>query len=526
MKKIILLFVFFVIFSSSYSQQKYWIFFKDKGDTSQVLSSLLSNQCVDNRVKFNIPLRQFTDFSINCNYKKAIQNLGIKLRTSSKWLNAISVEMSVEQKEIVQKLSFVRSVDGFGNRLIVSSKTPIKTEKKYATPIDMMKAEAFVKAGLNGKGVKVGVIDAGYENADRDSNLVHLFVNKNIVLTRDFLNKKRDTSFYIAQTKSDFHGTEVLVNLSGSNNSKRIQSGLATNAQLYLARTEDGAHESRIEEDYWIEAIEWMDSLGVRLVSTSLGYATEMDDPLENYKPFEMNGKTSKISIAAQIAVKEKGMFLVVSAGNEGRKVDWRTLTTPADAEGVVSVGAVYANYLKAGYSSIGYDSVSYLKPDVTTFSLTGTSFSAPAVAGFVACMMQKRPDLSSDSIKTLLFQSSHLYSFANNYCGNGVPNAELAIELLEGKKQIVKVKAIKVTGESVTITIDKADVFPIIAFYKKDNKFVDSQEEIKLLVINSLWKKLFFIKDKKHKITIRRKTGITFTTLQIGISVFEFEWI
>lgn len=526
MKKNILLFLLLINTLYAFASDRYWIFLKDKGDTSQIKSALLSNDCIQNRIKFQIPLRQITDFPVNKNYIQAIENKGVKIRTKSKWLNAVSAELTLSQFQEIKALTFVIGIQKINTQLKTASETPKNKAKQYATSLTMMNGEVFINAGIDGSGVKVGVIDAGFDNANNDSSLIQIFNKKQVKATRDFLQPEHGTEFYKAATKSDFHGAEVLRHLSGNSSKLQpIQQGLATNANLYLARTEDGDHESRKEEDLWITAIEWMDSLGVRLVSTSLGYAEGMDKPEDNYTTSEMDGNTSRVSKAAQIAVNQKGMFLVVAAGNEGHKSDWRIVATPGDTKEVVSVGAVYSNYLKAGYSSIGSDLVDFIKPNVATFSDNGTSFSAPAVAGFVACMMQKNPNISSDSLKSILYKSSHLYPFANNYIGNGIPQAEIALQLLEGKNILENKKPIKVDGESVSLSLDKKDVFPLIAFYKKDNRIVVLQEEPTIINERTFWQKLLGKKSEIYKIEIKRQEGVKFTTLQIGFTVFEFEW-
>ncbi|MEY3417534.1 MAG: hypothetical protein RL060_1646 [Bacteroidota bacterium] len=508
------------------ANQKYWLFFKDKGDTNNLSHALLSPDAIANRMQFKMASRQWTDFPVCASYVQSIENEGIVIVTKSKWLNAVSATLTAEQLTRVKQFAFVRSVQLIKSSLRIASETPPKQAKQNATAIDMMGGEAFMKAGLRGDKVKVGVIDAGYDNANHDSSLIHLFDNNQVVMVKDFLQPTHDTAFFKPMTKSDFHGTTVLINLAGNlKGTQPIQSGLGTHALFYLARTEDGDHESRKEEDLWIAAMEWMDSLGVRLISTSLGYAREMDNPAENYRTEDMNGHTSAISKAATIAVKEKGIFLVVAAGNEGHKEDWKIITTPADVEGVVSVGAVYANWQKAGYSSIGTDSVSFLKPNVATFSLSGTSFSAPAVAGFVACMMQYRPHLSADSLKSILYQSAHLYPFGNNFIGYGLPQAEVALDLMNGRVKATRTKPIKVIGESVTLTIDQPEIAPMVVFHKKDHQIVVSQEELKITNVKRFWQKVFLIKNQHNVIVLKRQKGIVFSTLQVGLTVFEFEW-
>jgi hypothetical protein len=299
---------------------------------------------------------------------------------------------------------------------------------------------------------------------------------------RDFQDPARKDIITDAATSGDGHGRSVLEKICGYDPDLRIQSGMAVNAQFYLARTENGDKENRGEEDKWIEAMEWMDSLGVRLISTSLGYATKMDDPKDNYKQLEMDGKTARISRAAQMAVDEKGIFLVVSAGNEGAS-SWKIVSAPADAQGVLSVGATREYVMdRISYSSIGPEHLPYLKPNVSCYSPNGTSFSAPAVAGFVACLMEKAPDMDNKSLKAIIEKSAHLYPYGNNFIGYGVPQADRALKLISDPKVDFKNTFVKeVHGKKMKFKVPSKVTVGGIAFHKKNENIVIKQEEINL---------------------------------------------
>src|SRR5690606_23940677 len=116
------------------------------------------------------------------------------------------------------------------------------------------------------------------------------------------------------------------------------------------------------EEVFWIEAAERADSLGVDVINTSLGYS-EFDDPRYNYTYDDMNGETAFITRGAQIAT-EKGMMVVVSAGNSGND-EWHYITSPADGVDVFTIGAVDSDGNPAGFSSYGPTPDGRIKPDV-----------------------------------------------------------------------------------------------------------------------------------------------------------------
>lgn len=70
--------------------------------------------------------------------------------------------------------------------------------------------------------------------------------------------------------------------------------GVAPNATFLLASTEDTEAEVATEEDIWIEALEWGESLGIDVVSNSLGYADWYDEG-------DLNGITAPVSLGKRI---------------------------------------------------------------------------------------------------------------------------------------------------------------------------------------------------------------------------------
>jgi serine protease AprX len=201
-----------------------------------------------------------------------------------------------------------------------------------------------------------------------------------------------------------------------------------------LFRTEDAATEHNIEEVNWLLAAEYADSAGVDVINSSLGYTT-FDPPSYSYSYPELNGATAIVTRAADYAA-ATGMLVVVSAGNEGNKA-WRYISAPADADSVLTVGAVDSLANHASFSSFGPTADNRLKPDVVAmgqqvYVLTsagnlsqsnGTSFSAPITAGMVACLWQANPGLTNMQLLALLRQSGSQANSPNNTLGYGVPN-------------------------------------------------------------------------------------------------------
>ena len=346
--------------------------------------------------------------------------------------------------------------------------------------IQLINGEALINIGLTGQSVKIGINEVGFQEADVDSSLQHIFNDNRVIAVHDFVNPE-NKQFYSQKTDMDMHGTYVWRYLAGYNGVAKWQYGLATDAHFYLARTDDGEREYRKEQQYFKAALEWLDSLDVRLVHTSLGYSFGFDNPEENYIPEEMDGKTSAITAATQEAALKAGMIIVTSAGNEGNGI-WKIISAPADAENIISVGSTDVYKTKRDFSSEGPDFLPYLKPDISCYnSIGGTSFSAPAITGVIACMLEKKPALSNTEIIEIIEKSGHLYPFGNNYVGYGVPNGDRILKLMENINfEFNRSKKINTTENRVSLEFDNSEK-EITIFHKNDKWIVLRQVRVNL---------------------------------------------
>lgn len=508
--RLVLVLTFFSV-SLVQAQNKYWILFKDKKDDST--SNYVSAECLANRKKFNLPVHQYTDVPVTAAYVKQVAALGVKLANQSRWLNGVTGYVTGSQIEKLKALPFVKEVFPVNTNIHVASANLDMKPAIYSDPLKQIHANVITENNLTGKGVTIGVTDAGFWGANNDVYLLHLFTDRSIKGQRDFINLDRKDLIVEPATDSDQHGRWVMERICGFDEERKKEEGFAINSNFYFARTENGEREYRGEEDNWVAAVEWLDSLGVRLVNTSLGYSTKMDNPLDNYKLHDMNGKTTVITRAADIASNQKGMFLVVSAGNEGENQNWQIISAPADAQGVLSIGATRErNCERIGYSSIGPDFLTYLKPNVSCFSLGGTSFSAPVITGFVACLMEKAPNLNNKQLKMIVEKSANLYPYGNNYIGYGYPIAERALQLLADSTHDFGVAAsMEIKGKKTTIKCDKFRTDEAVLFHKKNDFVVLSQEVVTV---------------KKGKIKLKRKPEEVRTTISFeDEGVIEVIW-
>ena len=499
------------------AQPKYWVLLRDKEPAS---APALSARALSQRQGQHLPLDE-TDLPVSTVYLTQLKQAGIRPVCQSRWLNAVSACLNPKQYTKVRNMPFVKAIEAIDPAIVVTSigspgsaaqRNPDHTNPKLAPVMTQIQATDFAQAGLTGRFVTVGVIDAGFFGADSVMSLKHVFVRQGVRQVRDYVNAKKTHNdlLHTLETMSDMHGTEVLAAIAGNDPTENIQFGLATDATFYLARTDQGNREYRGEEDNWVAAMEWMDSLGVRLINTSLGYAKGMSNPKENYAPSQMDGHTSLISRAAQIAADKKGMLIIVSAGNEGDDRSWRIISTPADAQGVLAIGATNARlWNRIGYSSIGPETLPYLKPNVSCFSLYGTSLSAPVITGFAACLMQANPKLTNKELISIIEKSSHLYPYGNNYIGYGVPQASRAIALLRNQELPTTARQIKASGKTLTLPVDTNE--PIVSvFRKKDATHVIQQEAVKV---------------NDGKLTLHRIGDEKQTTVDLKKEVIEVIW-
>ena len=409
------------------AQEKYWIFFRDKGDMVFDPFTYFDEKAIERRQRLNLPLDAETDLPLNNVYVKDLEKHTGRICTTSRWLNAATVKASDEQLALIRKLPFVIDIIPV-TQTEGASFCSYKDDKVSGDKLDLlvrqterMGAKIFEKHGVDGKGVRIAVFDGGFPGVNTDPCFDHLRREGRIIKTYDFV-KNRENVY-----TSINHGTMVLSCIAGIYNGMNM--GLATGAEFLLARTERRG-ELFSEEENWLAAVEWADKNGADIINSSLGYT------FHRYFPVDMDGRTSLVARAANIAAK-KGILVVNAMGNDGNK-SWEYLGTPADADSVMSVAGVNPRTdYHISFSSFGPTSDMRLKPNVSAYAeviavrnsklarIQGTSFSTPLVTGFAACVMQMKPELDNMEVFKLMEQSAHLYPYYDYAHGYGIPQAE-----------------------------------------------------------------------------------------------------
>lgn len=442
-KKLCFLFFLFIKFTL-FAQEDAWVYFTDKPDAEFYLSNpseMLSEEAINRRERLNILVDEL-DVPIHFTYVNTIENQPeIEVLAKSKWLNAVHVRGTLSNIQSLSSLSFVHRIE-FANKQLNSNNRKNRDEQVHyekmdlnVTPInygnasnqiEMLNGQMLHAEGFTGNGMTVAVIDNGFLGVNTGDAFNHLFGNNQILETYNFVNREIDVF------SEGTHGTIVLSTMAANLDGEFV--GTAPDANYILLVSEANSYESPLEESLWVEAAEYADYLGADVINTSLGYKT-FDNANYDYTYEDMDGQTTFISRGAEIAA-SRGMVCVVSAGNSGNN-SWQYIASPADANNVLTVGAVNGVGSYASFSSIGPSADGRIKPNIVAqgaatsvvlatgnlSTANGTSLSSPIIAGLVACLWQSLPSLKPEQIIALIENSASLSQNPTQQMGFGIPN-------------------------------------------------------------------------------------------------------
>lgn len=417
-------------------EYRVWVYF-DKKDKSKVTE--LDPAAIKRRVKHNIFTATKYDYNIQEEYIRKLVEVGAEIKNQSRWLNAVSLIVNINELELIQKLSFVKKIEPVRQHRkkkaiqTVDNQILVNRDIDYGlsfNQIEQINCRIPHIAGYYGQGVKVLYIDTGFElNHEAYDSL-------NLIGQYDFINNDQNTANETDQEileNQDNHGTLCLSVMAGYAPGSLI--GPAYKSEYLLAKTEIMAEEIQQEEDNYIAALEWGESLGADIACASLGY-------LDWYSYEDLDGNTAATTKAIDIA-SGLGVLCVNSAGNEGDD-PWYHIITPADADSVLSVGAVDANDIIANFSSRGPTYDGRIKPEVCAMGVStycvrsnteniyrnasGTSFSAPLAAGAAAVVMSANPEWTNMQVREALTMTASQFNSPDNDYGYGILNAWAAI--------------------------------------------------------------------------------------------------
>ena len=397
-----------IAYDSSAGKDRYWILFDSKAADSPIG---ISERSIQRRlVRSGLDAATWYDIPVNSNYIKAVESTGAEVKQVSRWLNAASVSASSDVLRRISNLKFVigiRRVSSYSRPLEPESETPpvpgsasLYDYGPSYNQIAMILVDSLHDQGYTGAGVLIGILDTGFDYSH--TAFSDIVSDGRILATYDFING--DPNVTDGEDSQRSHGTEVFSVMAGFDEGSLI--GPAFGAEFVLAKTEIVFQEIQAEEDNWVAAAEWMDSIGVDIISSSLGY-------IDWYDTTQLDGQTALCTQAANIAV-SLGIVVVNSAGNEGN-TSWRKVIPPADGDSVIASGGVSSSGLVLNLSSRGPTADGRIKPDFCAqgsaiyaanwrgdyLITSGTSFAAPLVAGGIALLLEAHPGWALADILT-----------------------------------------------------------------------------------------------------------------------------
>jgi len=475
MKKIFTLFILcccVVLFSKAQST-RHIVEFTDKKGTQFSLgnpSAYLSAKSIARRTKQKISIDS-TDLPLSKTYLDSIAAVpNVDIRNQSKWLNQILIITSdAAALAKINSFPFVKSVKAIaplarptediiakkkdqtyelGNELLSRMNNGTKTEGvndiQYGgtfNQIHIHEGEYLHNLGFTGDGITIAVLDAGFQAYKTNPALDSMRLQGRVLGEWDYVMNE-------ASVNEDYvHGAYCLSIIAANRPGSIV--GSAPHASFWLLRTEDVYSEYPVEEQYWIAAAEFADSAGTDMISTSLGYNI-FDDPSYNHTYPERNGNTTMITRAADFAAK-KGIIVTASAGNDGQRTDdYKFVSCPADADSVLTVGAVNGAGTIAAFSCWGPNSAGKLKPNVVSVGQgtilantignpiggNGTSYANPNMAGLVACLWQAFPEFTNMEIIDAVQHSADRFLTPDERYGYGIPNFRIAYNQLLIERQ------------------------------------------------------------------------------------------
>jgi serine protease AprX len=443
---------------------KYIVKFTNKNGTPFGLANpdaYLSAKAIARRTKQRIVIDS-ADLPITPRYIDSIRLIpNVILLNRSKWLNQVLIQTSdAAALAKINSFGFVQNVKGIAARQLPTGRSasanklnvilePLSTNSTEQTlqttninygngtqQIKMHNGDYLHNLGFTGGGMSIAVMDAGFFSFLNNSGLDSVRNANQIKETWDFVANEA------AVNEDDGHGFLCFSTIAANKPGEMV--GTAPKSNYYLYRTEDVSSEYPIEEQNWAAAAERADSIGVDVLTTSLGYL-DFDNPAFNYTYAQRNGNFALMTIASDLAAK-KGMIVVNSAGNNGNAGgDGKFIAVPADADSILAVGACNKDSIMANFSAWGPSASGKVKPNVAARGIgttvlnfsgmavsgNGTSFSAPIIAGLVTCLWQAFPEFTNMQIIDAVQRSAHKYNSPDDRFGYGIPDFKKAYDIL-----------------------------------------------------------------------------------------------
>ncbi len=281
--------------------------------------------------------------------------------------------------------------------------------------------------------VIVAVIDDGVE-------LSHEDLAANLVPGYDFKDDDADPS-PVAED-DDFHGTAVAGCVGAVGNNGLGVAGVAWNARIMPLRFD-------YDVITHVQALEYARDHGAKIINASFG-----------------GPGFSQTELDAIRALAADDILYVASAGNDDSNIDRGQINYPAnyDADNIVAVASTSRQGQITSFSQYGPLTVDVAAPGlqiITTavgntytspddFGISGTSFSAPYVAGVAALIRSHVPGADFSQIKARLIESGQNGANARDLTIGGRVDADLALDMAARPSLVVESVQIDSAGNGV----------------------------------------------------------------------------
>ncbi len=446
-----------VLAGESSARHALWVYF-DSAAAQSSAPPALSEQVLRDRARRGVPLFP-GDRPVPAHLIQSVIAQGARVRQVSRWLRAVSVDADPATAERLARLPAVALIRPVARLRMADAAGPVPVSVRPTSSVRSHQAidSTFYgpiwravsalgiptahRLGFTGEGVRIAILDTGFE-PEHES-----LAGRRVTHARDFING--DTIVY-NQSGDDLagdperHGTRVWSLLGGRAPGTLV--GPAHDAEFLLAKVDREPNDSTADEDRWVAAVEWAESVGARIIISAVVFRFDfVNRPPIPYAA--LDGQSTASTRAAAEAAR-RGVLVVTAMGDDGPST--ATLSAPADGDSLIAVGATDLNLQVASFSSRGPTADGRLKPELVApgvdvfaassagpgvydVQLSGTSYSAPLIAGGAALVMEAWPTLDAMAVRNALLLSATRARSQDNVLGHGVPDIASAILFPQG---------------------------------------------------------------------------------------------